>query len=252
MTAASVVALSHGRSHPKQAHSGQISYLRNPASSMAVVGVTVTEGEKTAILVAIRFVKPDGTLGKLEAPFRDLRFPKTMIRLLEAHGCIMPLNDSKAQRIIRRLRREALCALRDPGKQRRVSRGDALAVEICRWLTEEITVVQWDNQGGNNNVVYVLGDSDAAVYLVPSMILRQHFRDRAETTSALRIMKKDGGLATEAGRSVLTTQFWLDNPRRRKSFYAISAAYAKRLCTNQGRYYRQGGSRFWSAASVPP
>jgi hypothetical protein len=242
MTTASV-ASSHSRTPPKQAHSDQISYLPNRRSPIAVLGVTVSEGAKSAILVAIRFVKPDRTLGKLEAPFRDLRFPKTMIRLLEAHGCIMPLNDNKAQRMIRRLRREALWALRDPKRQQRVTCGSALAVEICRWLTEEVTVVAWDNMGERNNLVYLLGDPDAAVYLVPSTILRQHFRDRAESTAALRMMKRDGGLTTEAGRSVLTTQLWLDNHRRRKSFYAISAAYAKRVCGNRRGQNRHGASQ---------
>jgi hypothetical protein len=231
MTIASV-AVGSDRADAKQLSNGQCSYPRS-LSPIAVVGVTIAEGGKSAILVTIRFQKPNRTFGKVEVAFRDLRFPKTMVRLLETHGCVMPLEISKAQRIIGRLRREALFALRDPRKQRRVARGSKLAVEICRWLTEEITVVQWDNQGQNNNFVYLLGDSDTAMYLVPSTVLRQHFRDRAETTSALRIMKRDGGLTTEAGRSVLTTQFWLDNPRRRKSFYAISAAYAKRVCAKR-------------------
>jgi hypothetical protein len=220
------VAFSHGRAPAKHAHSGKFSYLRSH-SPIAFVGVTIAEGRNGSISVTIRFRKPDRTFGTVEVGFRDLRFPKTMVRLLEARGCIMPLNDAKAQRITRRLRREALCALRDPKRQRRVTCGSALAAEICRWLNEEITVVAWDTKGERNNVVYHLGDPDAAVYLVPSTILRQHFRDRAKTTAALRIMKRDGGLTTETGRSVLTTQFWLDNPRRRKSFYAISVAYAK-------------------------
>jgi hypothetical protein len=101
----------------------------------------------------------------------------------------------------------------------------ATVVEICRWVTEEATIANWDGNDRMKNLVF-LRKAPKTTYLVPSDVLRRQFMDRTATTAALRLMKTEGGLATDKGRNVLTTQIWVDEHRRR-SFYEIDAKYAK-------------------------